>query len=346
MLESMLIEKYKNSFTSFKVSIMMIGLLFVANIGNAQSPADSVPIQPPTTQVQPPIIPPTNDNSVSFVFQKLKDVAGKLLDVLPNLIGALLVLFLGWFFAKIFSNIVEKVLKALRLDVFAERINKIDMLQGSNIEVKPSQVISRILYYIIMLIVVAVAADLMALKILSNQVESLIEYIPNLITAGLIMVLGLLLSNMIKELLNTTFKSLGMTSGSLISNIIFYFLFITISLTALKQALIETQFIETNITIIIAGIMLAFAIGYGYASRSVMANFLGSLYSKSKFRIGETIQVKETKGVVIAIDSTSMILRTANDKRVVIPLSVLTLEEVQIFENWDEGTLIDKVDKE
>lgn len=344
------IEKYKNNFTSFKIwTTLLVSLLLVANIGFAQDtiPKDSLPKEELiVNQQNVPTDTKTDEGSVSFVITKLKDVAGDLMDVLPSLIGALLVLFLGWLFAKIFSGIVERLLKAVRIDILAERINQIDMLQGSNIEIKPSIVIARILYYIIMLIVIAVAADLMALKILSNQVEGLINYIPNLITAGLIMILGLLLANMIKELLNTTFKSLGMTSGSLISNIIFYFLFITIALTALKQALIETEFIEINITIIIAGIMLAFAIGYGYASRGVMANFLGSLYSKPKFRVGETVKVKETKGVIIGMDSTSMILRTANNKRMVIPLSVLTQEQVEIFESWDEGTLIEDGEEE
>lgn len=270
------------------------------------------------------------------------EVLGDLLKVLPNIIGALAVLFIGWLLAKIISRIIERLFKAIKLDDLAEKLNDIDLLRGSEVKIKPSVVISKIVYYIIMLIVVAVSADFLALKILSTQVEGLIDYVPKLITAGLIMVMGLLLSNMVKELVATTFRSIGMNSGTLISNIIFYFLFISIALSALKQALVETGFIENNLTIIISGIMLAFAIGYGYASRSVMANFLGSLYSKPKFRVGEIIRVKNTKGKIIGMDNTSLILRTGDARRVVIPLSLLTEEEVEIFEKWEDGTLIEE----
>ncbi len=273
---------------------------------------------------------------------KLIEVLGDLLKVLPNVIAALAVLFIGWLIAKLTSRIIERLFKAIKLDALAEKVNDIDILQGAEIKIKPSIVISRVVYYIIMLIVIAVSADFLALKILSTQVEGLIDYVPKLITAGLIMVMGLLLSNMVKELVATTFRSIGMNSGSLISNIIFYFLFISIALSALKQALVETGFIENNLTIIISGIMLAFAIGYGYASRNVMANFLGSLYSKPKFRVGEIIRVKTTKGKIIGMDNTSLILRTGDARRVVIPLSLLTQEEVEIFEKWEDGTLIEE----
>jgi hypothetical protein len=281
---------------------------------------------------------------MEFVKEKLLEVGGQLIGVLPSLLGAITVLIVGWLFAKLFSRIIEKILKAIKVDTLAEKFSSIDVLDS--ITIKPSVVISRILYYLIMLIVVAVSADLMALKILSTQVEGLIEYIPNLITAGLIMVFGLLLANMVKELLLTTFRSLGISSGTIISNFVFYFLFITIALSALSQASIKTAFIENNLTIIIGGIMVAFAIGYGYASRNVMANFLGSLYSKPKFRIGDIIEVTEIKGKIIGMDNTSMLLRTGDDRRIVIPLSLLTHNKVEIFENLDEGTLIDEGDED
>lgn len=282
---------------------------------------------------------------MEFLLKKLQDVASQLMDVLPSLISALVVLLIGWLFARVLSRVIERVLKAIRIDVLAERVNNIDLLKGSNLSIKPSILISRVVYYVIMLIVIAVSADFLKLKILSNQVESLIEYIPSLITAALIMVFGLLLANMVKEVVAATFRSVGMSTGPLISNVIFYFLFISVALSAMRQAFVETSFIENNLTIIIAGVMLAFAIGYGFASRSVMANFLGSLYTKPKFRIGENIRIKDLEGKIIGIDNTAMTLRTSANKRVIIPLSMLAEEQVEILENWEDGTLIEKSDE-
>ena len=63
-----------------------------------------------------------------------------------------------------------------------------------------------------------------------------------------------------------------MPSASLISNFVFFF-FINILIVALSQASINTSFIEQNISIIIAGGVLAFSIGYGLASKDIVSSF-------------------------------------------------------------------------
>ena len=278
--------------------------------------------------------------------KKLLDTFGEIVTLLPSLLGALLVLLIGWIIAKTVTKILERILEAIKIDVLAERINSIDLIEKSAIQIKPSRIIPKFFYYVIMLIVVALSADLMALDMITMQVNSLIEFLPDLVKAIGMLLLGLVAANMIKGIIATSFRSMGMSTGGMIGNFIFYFLFISVVLMALKQINIETKFITDNLTIIIGGVMAAFAIGYGYASRGVMANFLSSLYSKPKFRVGEVIKVKDTKGTIIGMDNTSISLRTAENKRVFIPLYILSQEEVEVFENWDEGKLIETEDLE
>jgi small-conductance mechanosensitive channel len=77
---------------------------------------------------------------------------------------------------------------------------------------------------------------------------------------------------------------------------------------------------------------MAFAIGYGCASKDTMANFLASFYSKNKVRVGDYVQIDGSKGRVIAMDSTSITLQ-GEGKIIVIPLSKLTSDKVEIFSN-------------
>lgn len=284
--------------------------------------------------------------NMDFILERLKETAGRLIGLLPSFIGALIVLLIGWLFAKGVARVLEKLLETIQIDKMASSLNRIDLIEQSDIVIKPSAIIPKFIYYLIMLVVIALSADLMALEMITVQVNSLIEFLPDLVKAIGMLLLGLLAANMIKGIISTTFRSMGMSSGALIGNFIFYFLFISVLLMALKQIKVETNFITDNLTIIVGGIMAAFAIGYGYASRSVMANFLGSLYSKPKFRTGEIIRVSNTKGKIIGMDNTSITLRTSEDKRVVIPLSILAQEQVEVFEVWDNAKLIDTHDDE
>ncbi|MEK7257075.1 MAG: mechanosensitive ion channel domain-containing protein, partial [Bacteroidota bacterium] len=84
------------------------------------------------------------------------------------------------------------------------------------------------------------------------------------------------------------------------------------------------------LTVILGGVVLAFAIGYGFASKDTMANFLASFYSKNKVKIGDIVSVDGSKGRVIAMDSASLTLQ-GDGKIIVIPLKKLTSEKVEIF---------------
>jgi len=283
---------------------------------------------------------------MDFIIDKLKETFGEIISILPSLVGALVVLLLGWIFAKTIAKVLERILVAIQIDKLAEKINNIDIVEKSSIKIKPSLIIPKFFYYLIMLIVLALSAELMALNLITVQVNSLIEFLPDLVKAIGMLILGLVAANMVKGIVSTSLRSMGMSTGGMIGNFIFYFLFISVILMALKQIHFETKFITDNLTIVVGGVMAAFAIGYGYASRGVMANFLSSLYSKPKFRIGEVIKVKETKGTIIGMDNTAISLRTAENKRVFIPLYILSQEKVEVFESWDEGKLIDTEDVE
>ena len=77
----------------------------------------------------------------------------------------------------------------------------------------------------------------------------------------------MLLAEFFRSVLETTMKSLGIPSATMIANFFFYFLFINIVIVALSQAEINTDFLSQNISLIIGGIVFAFALAYGIASK-------------------------------------------------------------------------------
>ena len=110
----------------------------------------------------------------------------------------------------------------------------------------------------------------------------------------------------------------------------FYFLFINVVILAIAQAEINTEFLQQNISIIIAGGVFAFAIGYGLASRDVVSNFLSALYTKDKVKVGDIIEIDGEKGQVTLLDKTSITI-ASSDKKVVYPLKYLLNQKVSIY---------------
>ena len=205
-----------------------------------------------------------------------------------------------------------------------------DMFGSSNVQIVPSVILSKLVYYACFLIAGIVAVEVMGIQALSDLIRDFLGFIPDLLAAFFIFIAGLLISNGIRKLIQTSATSLGIPSAKIIANFLFYFLFIHVLMIALKQIGVETDFFTRNVTVLLGGAVLAFALGYGFASKDFMANILASMYSKKKFGIGDEIEVGNLKGKIVTRDSTSVTLRNDKGQEVIVPMKIFTDSEVVI----------------
>ena len=205
-------------------------------------------------------------------------------------------------------------MERIKIDRFANQLNDIELVAKTRWEIKPSQILSKLLYYLLLLIFVIAATDVLGMPAISNLISDILNYIPLLFTAVLVLAIGVIFSDFIRKLVLTTCESLGIPSAKVISSFVFYFLLINVLISALSQAQIDTEFIASNISIILGGAVLAFGLGYGLASRDLFANFLTSFYSKGKISPGDVITVEGIRGEVVDMDKTSVIIQTGEGK--------------------------------
>lgn len=264
------------------------------------------------------------------VLEIVKEMLLSFAAVIPNFFLALIVFIIGWIVSKLVSKFVRRLLKTIGADKLAERLNEIEIIHKSNLKIVPSVLLSKILYYILLFIFIFAATDVLGMEAVSRLMGDLLNYLPNLISAFLVLIIGIFLADFIKNIVLTTCNSLGIPAANVIANIVFYFIFLNVAMITLSQAKIDTDFIQDNLSIILAGVVLAFAIGYGFASRQLVANFLSSLYNKDKIKVGDIIGIEGVKGEVIEIDSASFTIKV-EDRKVVIPLSKLSSENIEIY---------------
>lgn len=248
----------------------------------------------------------------------------------PKAVGCLAILLIGWIVARLVRNVVRRVLSELGIDRLAKLLNDIDIVQQSGFQIEFSRVISSVIYYVMMLIFIIASTEALGVAAITQIVTDILNYLPSFFSASIVLLFGVFLADMIKGAVLTVCQSIGIPSASLIANVVFYFLFVTVAISALAQAKIDTNFISASMTVIIGAVSLAFALGYGVASRDMMANYLAGIYNKNKIRLGDDVRIIGMRGKVVMIDATSMILQT-NDRAILIPLSKLTTEKVEVF---------------
>lgn len=258
----------------------------------------------------------------------------------PKLLFALLILAIGRVVAGVVRRIVRRILAGLQVDRLAEQLNDIDLVQRTGMKIQISSVVAQMAFYVLMLGFIIFATDMLGIPAITDMVRDVIDYLPALFSAFVLFLLGLFLADMVRGAVQTTCQSMGIPSAKMIATAVFYFLFVTIAVSALSQAKISTGFIASNLTVVIGALALAFAVGYGLAARDLVANYIAGHYNRNKVRIGDDVRIAGVRGKVVLIDATSMILQTP-ERAIIIPLSKMTTEKVEVFypEAQDENLL-------
>jgi hypothetical protein len=277
------------------------------------------------------------DNLASLSDKLLNSFAkygGTIVDYLPTILVAIILFIVGWLIAKLIARIIKKALLVMNFDELIKKVNLDKMLAKIKPDISAAAVLSKLVYWLIMLIVITSAADFLGWDMVTDGIASLFAYLPTLFVALLLFIIGVYIADLVKNMIYTAANSIGISGAMAIANIVYYILFIFIAITALNQAGVDTSIITSNVTIILGSILLAFALSYGIASRNLVSNLLSSYYGKGKFVAGQRIKIDDIEGVIIKIDSISVTLSTGTSK-IVIPSKNLIEGTVEILSEPD-----------
>lgn len=264
-----------------------------------------------------------------LTFNSLITMGRDIASALPKIIGALIILLIGWIVTKVILFVLGKILKLAKLDALSEKINEMQLLGKGGFTFDFVKIILGFVKWLLLLVFLIVAADILSWEIISTEIGNLLRYLPRLFSALALMMIGLYVGNLVKTTVKRLFDSLEFAGSNVVSNLLFYIIVIFISITALNQAGIDTTIITNNITLILGAFLLAFAIGLGLGSRDIITDLLRSFYTRRTYAVGDKIVVGEHSGTVEAIENNSLILVTKTG-RYVIPIKDVVSAKVEI----------------
>ena len=262
------------------------------------------------------------------IIRSLTTTIDMIVGAIPKIIGALVLLLVGWLVAKIVAYIVAKILKAIHLNQALQKLNDLPIIKDASFEIDGVKILSKFVYWIILLVFFITATDTMGWPEVSTKISDLISYLPMLLSALVIFLIGFYIANLLKGLVHSTLHSLEVSSASVVSNAVFYILLIFITITALNQAGVDTAIITSNVTMILGAILLAFAISFGLGSRDILTNILSSIYGKKNFEVGDRVKIGDIQGEITKIDNISVTVKTAGSD-FVIPAQKLVSEQIE-----------------
>lgn len=220
------------------------------------------------------------ENLNVVVMEPIKVMAIKIWSYIPAIAGAIIILVIGWLLAKLVEAIVTRVLKAVRLDIASEKAGITNVLAQGDIKLSLSELIGGIVYWLVILIAVATTLDALNLKIASELISRLVEYVPNILAAIFILVLGTFLANFIAAIIRTAGANAGLKNAKLLAQISQVVLVIFTTIIAIEQLKIATTLLVLTVNIVLISIGLAIAIAFGLGCKDLAGKYMQDTINK------------------------------------------------------------------
>jgi len=198
----------------------------------------------------------------------------KIMLFLPNILAALVIFILGWFVSKIVKSLIIKILGALKFDALTEKAGINALLTKANIYKSPREVLALLTYWFLLLIVIVASFDTLGLPVISELLNKIVLYIPNIIAAIVVLIFGAILGNFLAGLLETVCSGLGKDMASLLSKVAKYSILILAITMALQQLNIAPDVVTAAFSIFFGALCLALALAFGLGGRDAAANYL------------------------------------------------------------------------
>jgi hypothetical protein len=201
---------------------------------------------------------------------------------LPRILGAILILIIGWIIAKLLKRGLIKLLYLVKFNYLTEKTGIDKFLKEGGAKLNSIGIIGTLFYWILMLIVLIATLNSLNLTVASTLFNEIMMYFPNIIVAIVILIIGIYLARMVSQITKTSLKGMKEKTSGLISQIAFIAIIILTIFITLGQLNIATEIVTSAFSIIFGAICLALALAFGLGGREKAAEILDELMKKDK----------------------------------------------------------------
>ncbi len=206
--------------------------------------------------------------------ESLRNALDVFLSYIPQLIGAIIILIVGYFVAKILQAVFSRVLQAVGFDGWMERGGIKQFFDRARTRETPATVLGKLVFWLVFIIAITMAADALGIQQVSQVLSQLIAYIPSIIAAILILVLAALLANFLAGIVR------GATGSDLLANIARYAIMVYAAFAAITELGIAVQLTAPTFLILLGAAALAAAIAFGFGARGVARDIVEKAYER------------------------------------------------------------------
>lgn len=204
------------------------------------------------------------------------------LSFLPSLLGALIVLIIGWFFAIAIGKIVTGLLHKFNFNAFFENEKWKEAIDEAEVRVNPSDFIGSLVKWILVIVVIWMTVDILGLKGIADFMGEVVAYLPNVIVSAIIFVVAVMIADFLSKIVMTTTKKAGFSYSKLTGTIVKGAIWVFAIFAILIELGIAQEMIIAIFYGLVALVALAGGLSFGLGGKDAAAHVIDNVKKNLK----------------------------------------------------------------
>lgn len=253
----------------------------------------------------------------------------------PTFLGALILMLAGWLLAILFKSLTYRLLDNLGRILPRRAFQR--GLPAFGVGQAASDVLSRIVYWIIIFIFVTAATEISGLPSLTTWLRGLVNYMPVVLVAVVIGLAGLIAGVLARDFVAAAASSANITYSQQLGKIAQIAIISITLMISIEQLGVDIQFLTVLIALVVGTVLIGSSVAFGLGAKMAVSNIIGCYYAQKAYKVGQTIEIGESKGRIVEISPVAIYVESS-DGRVLIPghrFSKIT--SIQLGRNEKDG---------
>lgn len=249
--------------------------------------------------------------------ESVSRVAIQILEYLPAVLGAVVLLLVGWGVARLLRYTTEKLTEKTVARLAHTRPMDTRVQQPRAYGAAPT-IASRIVFWVVLLFFVLAASEVLELEVISSLLGAVTAYLPRLFAGLLMLFIGLWLAEVTRAVIRRSSSSMGIEQGDVLGRLGQILVLLIVFSVAAGQIGIDNTLLVALVAILFAVMFGAIALAFSFGAKTTIENLLAAQSIAQSYNPGDTIRIGDIEGKILRINRANVILET-HDGQTLIP---------------------------
>ena len=252
----------------------------------------------------------TVDTSRTALVDSFTRAYEQVVALAPRVVAMIAVVVIGYVVARLVARAITTLSEKIGLQTAAEHSGLAQSMQHMGIRRGVPAIVGSLVFWLLMCVFVMAGFNILGLEKLSAAMGKLVDYIPSVLVATVVVVIGLLLASFLRGVVATSADRLGLTYASSLANGCYYVLAVLTFIAAFNQLGIAFALFDNLILIGVGGLALGFGLAFGLGGRDVMAGILAGYYLRQRLQSGDHVNIAGLEGTVREVGPVATTIET------------------------------------